>query len=137
MSSVKTVFTNGCFDILHLGHISLLKFCRSLGDVVIVGINSDESVKRLKGPGRPVNGQEERKIFLESIRYVDEVHIFHEDTPFELISQIRPDIIVKGGDYRPEDVVGNNLAKVVIFETVDGFSTTKKIKDISDRRRLY
>jgi len=134
---MKTVFTNGCFDILHLGHISLLKFCRSLGDVVIVGINSDESVKRLKGSSRPINGQEERKIFLESIKYVDEVHIFHEDTPFELISQIRPDIIVKGGDYRPEEVVGNNLAKVVIFETVDGFSTTKKIKDISDRRCLY
>ena len=130
---MKTVFTNGCFDILHRGHLELLWFCRSLGDLVVVGINSDKSVRELKGETRPINKEQDRKFFLESLSCVDEVIIFGEETPLELIKNIKPDIIVKGGDYSIEEVVGNKLAKVVIFETVDGYSTTKIVESISDR----
>jgi rfaE bifunctional protein nucleotidyltransferase chain/domain len=130
---MSVVFTNGCFDILHRGHIELLRFCRSLGDKVIVGINSDASVKLLKGDRRPVNCQLDRKIMLESLRFVDEVIIFDEPTPIELIEKIRPSIIVKGGDYSTENVVGKDIAKVVIFGTLDGYSTSQKIKDIAGR----
>jgi len=130
---MKTVFTNGCFDILHRGHLELLWFCRSLGDLVVVGINSDKSVRELKGETRPINKEQDRKFFLESLSCVDEVIIFGEETPLELIKNIKPDIIVKGGDYSIEEVVGNKLAKVVIFETVDGYSTTKIAESVSDR----
>ena len=129
----KIIFTNGCFDILHIGHIRLLEYSRSLGSKLIVGLNSDNSVRKLKGKSRPINNEEERKQMLLSIRWVDDVIIFEENTPLELIKKIKPDIIVKGGDYKPEDVVGNELAKVVIFNYIDGFSTTKIIKSISDR----
>tara|TARA_Y100000310_G_scaffold299492_1_gene334379 strand:+ start:1002 stop:1415 length:414 start_codon:yes stop_codon:yes gene_type:complete len=129
----KIIFTNGCFDILHRGHASLLKFCKSLGDNVIVGLNSDDSVKRLKGTDRPINNQEDRKMLLESIRYVDEVIIFDEDTPYNLIKNIQPDIIVKGGDYSANEVVGKDIAQVIIFETIDGYSTGKTIKSSSNR----
>tara|TARA_R100001163_G_C5064186_1_gene201697 strand:+ start:1641 stop:2039 length:399 start_codon:yes stop_codon:yes gene_type:complete len=124
------VFTNGCFDIIHRGHIELLKFCKSIGDRVIVGLNSDCSVKRLKGEARPINSQDDRSQILKSIKYVDEVIIFEEDTPLMLIKQVQPDIIVKGGDYQKEDVVGKGIAEVIIFETIDGYSTTKTIQDI-------
>jgi len=127
---MKTVFTNGCFDILHRGHLELLWFCKSAGKVV-VGINSDESVKKLKGPSRPINNQEDRKFLLESLACVDEVIVFDEETPLNLIKQIKPDIIVKGGDYSISEVVGHNLAKVIIFETVDGYSTTKIAENLS------
>jgi rfaE bifunctional protein nucleotidyltransferase chain/domain len=130
---MKTVFTNGCFDILHRGHIELLKYCRSIGHRVVVGLNSDESVKRLKGKKRPIIPQADRKALLEALRYVDEVLIFEEDTPYKLIQDMRPDIIVKGGDYSPEEVVGNDLAEVIIFRTIDGYSTTKIVKNSSDR----
>jgi D-beta-D-heptose 7-phosphate kinase/D-beta-D-heptose 1-phosphate adenosyltransferase len=129
----KIIFTNGCFDILHIGHIRLLEYSRTLGSKLIVGLNSDNSVRKLKGKSRPINNEEERKQMLLSIRWVDDVIIFEENTPLELIKKIKPDIIVKGGDYKPEDVVGNELAKVVIFNYIDGFSTTKIIKSISDR----
>lgn len=128
----KIIFTNGCFDILHRGHIELLKYCRSLG-LVIVGLNSDASVKRLKGPQRPITSQEDRKIMLESCKYVDSVVIFDEDTPYDLIKKYRPDIIVKGGDYKESEVVGNDLASVHIFNFLDGYSTTKIIENISNR----
>ena len=111
---MSVVFTNGCFDVLHRGHFELLKYCKSLGDV-IVGINSDESIKNLKGPSRPVFSVEDRKFMLESCKYVDGVVIFEEDTPYNLIKQLKPDIIVKGGDYRKEDVVGHDIAEVRIF----------------------
>ncbi len=124
---MKTIFTNGCFDILHRGHVELLLFCKSIGDIVIVGINSDRSVKELKGQTRPINSQEDRKFLLESLSCIDKVVIFDEDTPINIIKQIKPDIIVKGGDYSIEEVVGNNLAKVVIFNTVGEYSTTKTI----------
>ncbi len=127
------MFTNGCFDILHRGHLELLRFCRSLGSKVVVGINSDKSIKILKGEKRPINNQEDRKFFLESLSFVDEVFIFDEDTPLLLINDIKPDIIVKGGDYKPEEVVGNKICKVVIFDYVKGYSTTKTIQDISSR----
>ena len=117
------VFTNGCFDILHRGHIELLKYCKTLGTVV-VGLNSDSSVRRLKGVSRPYNSISDRKEVLESIRYIDKVLVFEEDTPYELIKTVKPDIIVKGGDYLPEDVVGNDLAEVKIFSYIDGYSTT-------------
>ena len=128
-----TVWTNGCFDILHRGHIELLKFCKSLGDVVIVGLNSDKSVKSLKGVKRPLVNQEDRKLILESIKYVDKVLIFNEATPYNIIKSVKPDFIVKGGDYKPEEVVGNDLCKVVIFDYVDGYSTSKILQYISDR----
>lgn len=130
---MSIVFTNGCFDILHRGHVELLEFCKSQGDKVIVGLNSDKSVKRLKGDTRPVFSQEDRKKVLESLRFVDSVVIFEEDTPISVIKSLKPDIIVKGGDYAVDEVVGNDLCKVVIFKYVDGYSTTKAIKNISNR----
>ena len=123
MNVKKIVFTNGCFDILHVGHVKLLEYCSTLGDVV-VGLNSDASVKRLKGANRPVNDQDSRKTVLESLRFVSQVLIFDEDTPYNLISALRPDLIVKGGDYNPSEVVGSDIAVVLIFPTRDGFSTS-------------
>lgn len=125
ITSPKVVFTNGCFDILHRGHIEYLKKSKSLGDKLIVGLNSDASVYKLKGFNRPVNKQEDRKAILESLDCVDEVIIFDEDTPYELIKQVKPDIITKGGDYVKETVVGNDLAEVVIIDYLNGYSTTQ------------
>jgi D-beta-D-heptose 7-phosphate kinase/D-beta-D-heptose 1-phosphate adenosyltransferase len=118
------VFTNGCFDILHVGHLSYLEQSRALGKYLVVGLNSDASVRRLKGGTRPINGQEDRKRMLLALRCVDAVYIFDEDTPLGLIKRVKPDIITKGGDYRAEDVVGHGLAKVVILPYVEGKSTT-------------
>lgn len=129
----KVVFTNGCFDILHVGHMQLLKYCKSIGHLVVVGLNSDNSISRLKGPHRPINNQEDRKVMLESIKYVDKVFIFDELTPLNLIKQIKPNVIVKGGDYTEDEVVGNKLAEVRIFNYVEGYSTTKAIQDITNR----
>ncbi len=123
------VFTNGCFDILHKGHIELLAYCKSLGQVT-VGLNSDESVKRLKGVSRPMNTESDRKRILEALRYVDEVIIFQEDTPYDLIRKLKPDVIVKGGDYRPKEVIGSDLCEVRIFNTLAGYSTTSFINRI-------
>jgi D-beta-D-heptose 7-phosphate kinase/D-beta-D-heptose 1-phosphate adenosyltransferase len=125
----EVVFTNGCFDILHRGHIELLKYSSSLGRVV-VGLNSDASVKLLKGSGRPFNTETDRKAVLESIRYVSEVVIFNEETPIRLIEQIQPRYIVKGGDYLPENVVGNDISEVKIFNTIPGYSSTKAIDSV-------
>lgn len=126
----KKVFTNGCFDILHRGHFDLLEKSKSLGDYLIVGLNSDKSVRKLKGPTRPVNKQEDRKKALESLKFVDEVVIFDEDTPYNLIQQLKPDIITKGGDYKAEEVVGNDLAIVVIIPFTDGYSTSKILGEV-------
>lgn len=128
----KVIFTNGCFDMLHRGHIELLKFCSSLGKV-IVGLNSDESVKKIKGNNRPINKQEDRVILLESLKFVDKVIVFDEETPYNLIKSLEPDLIVKGGDYKKEEVVGFDVCEVKIFNYVKGYSTTKKIQDIIDR----
>lgn len=123
-----TVFTNGVFDILHQGHLKLLSEAYTLGTKLIVGINSDASVKRLKGENRPVNNQQKRKAQLEMLPWVSEVIIFDEDTPYDLIKQIKPHLIVKGGDYAVNTVVGNDLARVHIVDTLEGFSTTKIIE---------
>ena len=127
------VFTNGCFDIIHRGHVELLKYARSIGDHLVVGINSDESVRKNKGKDRPVNSEHDRCAILESFRFVDDVIIFKEDTPINLIKQIKPDIIVKGGDYLKEDVVGFDFCEVRIFDYLDGYSTTKIIEDTFNR----
>jgi D-sedoheptulose 7-phosphate isomerase len=123
------VFTNGCFDLLHPGHIHLLKSARDLGDKLIVGINSDRSVRAIKGPGRPFQNEADRKSILESLRFVDEVVIYDENTPANLIKDIKPDVIVKGGDWKPEEIIGSdtvirNGGKVVSIPLIDGHSTT-------------
>lgn len=112
--------------------MSLLQYCKTLGDV-IVGLNSDKSVKRIKGSERPINNENDRKFMLESLSCVDKVIIFNENTPYELIKKIKPNIIVKGGDYSVESVVGNDLCEVRIFNYVKGYSTTKTIQNIIDR----
>jgi D-beta-D-heptose 7-phosphate kinase/D-beta-D-heptose 1-phosphate adenosyltransferase len=124
------IFTNGVFDILHVGHLRLLNHARSLGNKLIVAINSDASVKRLKGETRPINCEEKRKEALQQLGMVDEVIIFNDDTPYNTIKQINPNIIVKGGDYTTKTVIGNDLAEVNIFPIVDNYSTTSIIKDI-------
>lgn len=126
----SVVFANGVFDLLHAGHVALLREARSLGDVLVVGVNSDESTARLKGPARPLQPQQDRMHVLEAVRYVDFVTVFGEDTPRELIRAIEPDVIVKGSDYRPEQVVGGEEAKawggrVHIVNLLDGVSTTR------------
>ena len=119
------VFTNGCFDILHVGHLQYLEQSKALGTKLVVGLNSDASVRRLKGSTRPVNSQNDRKRLLLALRCVDEVIIFDEDTPYELIKRIRPDIITKGGDYAAEKVVGSDLSRVVILTYVPHKSSTR------------
>jgi D-beta-D-heptose 7-phosphate kinase/D-beta-D-heptose 1-phosphate adenosyltransferase len=128
----RIVFTNGCFDILHRGHVEYLSAARQLGDVLIVGLNSDASVRRLKGPERPINSQEDRAAVLDALRAVDAVTIFEEDTPAELIATVQPDVLVKGGDYTEATVVGADLVRsrggrVVIVPLVEGRSTSAVI----------
>ena len=125
------VFTNGCFDILHKGHVSYLNTAKSFGDVLIVGLNSDESVKRLKGEDRPINNEEDRAYILSALESVDYVVIFDEDTPYELISKVKPDILVKGADYEGKEVVGSDIAKETkLVKFVDGKSTSSTIDKI-------
>ena len=130
---MSVVFTNGCFDIIHRAHIELLEYCASIGEYVIVGLNSDDSVRRLKGPTRPINTEQDRKLGLEACRYVDKVIVFSEDTPYELIKHTKPSIIVKGGDYTEENVVGADLCEVRIFDYKDGYSTTRILQNSSYR----
>ena len=122
------VFTNGVFDILHKGHFELLKEARSLGTKLVVGINSDSSVKRLKGNSRPVNDELTRVEQLEALPWVDEVFVFNDDTPYNLIKRLKPALIVKGGDYTVETTVGHDLAPVHLVPTVEGYSTTRIIE---------
>lgn len=132
----KTVaFTNGCFDILHEGHISSLSQAAAEADFLVVGVNSDSSTQRLKGPDRPVNNEHSRALLLASLAIVDAVVIFEEDTPLQLIKAIQPDVLVKGGDYTIEQIVGSreviaNGGRVVINPIVEGFSTTGIIRQI-------
>jgi D-glycero-beta-D-manno-heptose 1-phosphate adenylyltransferase len=134
----KTIsFTNGCFDILHEGHIASLNEAASHADFLIVGLNSDASVKRLKGDARPVNKEYSRAVILASLTMVDAVVIFSEDTPRELIINIKPDFLVKGGDYKIEDIAGAKEVleaggKVIINPIVEGFSTTGLIQKLQD-----
>lgn len=133
----KVVFTNGCFDILHRGHVSYLNEAKKQGDVLVVGLNSDASVKRLKGESRPVNSELDRKFVMENLKAVDFVALFEEDTPLNLIKSIMPNVLVKGGDWKPEQIVGSTevLAaggEVKSLTFVDGFSTTGIIEKIQD-----
>jgi len=129
----KAVFTNGCFDILHSGHVKYLNKARNLGDMLIVGLNSDASVRRLKGPSRPINGQNERALLLSALYFVDFVVIFDEDTPYELIKRLSPDILVKGADYKDKEVVGSDIvAEVQLIDFEEGFSTTNLIEKIKN-----
>lgn len=128
----KIVFTNGCFDILHAGHVSVLEFARSKGDLLVVGLNSDQSVRRLKGPTRPVNKQADRALVLAALESVSYVCVFTQDTPYNLIKNVRPDVLVKGGDYKPQEIVGREFAgKVVRFALLKGRSTTGIIHKVS------
>ncbi len=132
----KIVFTNGCFDIIHYGHIHYLAEARQLGDRLIVGLNSADSVKRLKGEHRPINDESTRQHLLAALEFVDAVVVFEEDTPLELIKIIIPDILVKGGDWKPEQIVGSNIVltnggEVQSLAFIQGYSTTsieQKIK---------
>ncbi|MBQ2312561.1 MAG: D-glycero-beta-D-manno-heptose 1-phosphate adenylyltransferase [Elusimicrobiaceae bacterium] len=128
----KIVFTNGCFDILHAGHVSSIEFAKSKGDILVLGLNSDASVKRLKGPKRPINKQADRALVVASLGAVDAVCLFSQDTPLELIKLVRPDVLVKGADYKNKEVVGEQFAgRVVLFPLVKGRSTTNLINKIS------
>ena len=127
---MKTVFTNGCFDILHRGHLEYLQESAYWGDRLVVGINSDASVKRLKGDDRPINTETNRQYALECLSFVDKVYIFDEDTPIELIKYLNPDLITKGGDYVAQNVVGYDVCRVKIIPTTKGYSTTKLIERI-------
>lgn len=136
----KVVFTNGCFDLLHRGHIEYLKKARRLGDILIVGLNSDSSVGKIKGQGRPVQKQADRAAILVSLYFVDYVFIFNELTPFKLISKLIPDILVKGGDWKVKDIVGKDIVeshggKVLSIKMVKGKSTRDIIQTILRRFR--
>ena len=137
-SGKRIVFTNGCFDILHVGHVRYLEQAKSLGDVLVVGINSDRSVRGLKGPRRPILPVEERGEILSGLGCTDYITVFDEPTPFELISLLLPDVLVKGGDWTPEQVVGREVVegsggRVVILPFVEGSSTTNIIDVILEK----
>ena len=126
----KIVFTNGCFDIIHVGHVRYLKRAKHLGDVLIIGLNSDKSVSAIK-PGRPVNPQAHRAEILVSLDMVDYVVLFDEDTPYDLIKLVKPDVLVKGGDWKKEDIVGSDIAKETLsLPYIKGISTTEIINRI-------
>lgn len=125
----KIVFTNGCFDIVHKGHIEYLAQAATLGTKLVVGLNTDTSVKRLKGEKRPINNQEARAILLSALIFIDKIVLFDEDTPYELIKYIQPDILVKGKDYKPEQIVGYDIVKnkggeIITIDLTAGYSTT-------------
>ena len=134
----RVVFTNGCFDLLHIGHLRYLEKAKALGDILVIGVNSDHSVRDLKGPKRPLLPEAERAEILSGLECVDYVTIFNEPTPFEIISLFQPHILVKGGDWSEEDVVGREVVeglggKVVIIPFVKGSSTTNLIETIVKR----
>jgi len=131
----KVVFTNGCFDILHVGHVRYLRKASMLGDILIIGINSDSSVKGLKGENRPIISQNERMELLEAIEFIDYIIMFDEETPYQLINAVQPDVLVKGGDYMLENVVGKDIVEkkggsVVIIPLEGGISTTNIVNKI-------
>ncbi len=136
-SDKRIVFTNGCFDILHRGHVTYLTEARKLGDLLVVGLNADASVKRLKGTERPINNEKDRQYVLSQLKAVDFVEIFTEDTPLNLILKVNPKILVKGGDWKIDQIVGaneviRNGGDVFSLNFVDGYSTTNLINKIQD-----
>ena len=131
----KIVFTNGCFDLLHLGHIDYLSKAKDHGNVLVVGVNTDASVQRLKGENRPVKDETSRSMIMASLQFVNAVVLFDEDTPYELIKLVQPDVLVKGSDYEPEDIVGYDIVKakggdIVTIDFLEGYSTTGIIEKI-------
>ncbi len=136
----KVVFTNGCFDLIHRGHVEYLGQAKTMGDILMVGLNSDRSVLQLKGQGRPLTPQDDRAQVLAALEMVDYVCLFDEQTPARLISAVLPDVLVKGGDYRPDEIVGRETVeeaggKVVVVPLSEGFSTKGLIDKILDRYR--
>ena len=136
---LKVVFSNGCFDILHLGHIDYLEKARLKGDKLIIGLNSDSSVRKIKGENRPINNEYARARMLSALAFVDGVTFFSEDTPLALIERLLPNVLVKGSDYLAENIVGANVViknggKVETIDLVDGFSTTKLIETIKNKQ---
>jgi D-glycero-beta-D-manno-heptose 1-phosphate adenylyltransferase len=131
----RVVFTNGCFDLIHPGHVRYLRAAKALGDVLVVGLNSDASVRRLKGPERPLVPEKARAEVMAALEMVDYVTVFGEDTPFELISGLQPDVLVKGGDWKVDDIVGSDVVrarggKVRSLRFAPGYSTTSLVKRI-------
>tara|TARA_B100001059_G_scaffold231633_1_gene267828 strand:+ start:23970 stop:24434 length:465 start_codon:yes stop_codon:yes gene_type:complete len=138
ISDKKVVFTNGCFDILHLGHLRLLKKASQMGDVLVLGLNTDTSIKILKGEERPINNQNYRSEMLEYFDFIDYIILFENETPLELIIKLKPDILVKGGDYKEEEIVGHefikrNKGKVVVFDLLEGLSSTSILNKIKNK----
>ncbi|MCK9229388.1 MAG: adenylyltransferase/cytidyltransferase family protein [Syntrophales bacterium] len=132
----RIVFTNGCFDLIHRGHVTYLREAKALGDVLVIAVNSDASVASLKGPGRPIVPEEERVAVVAALESADFVTLFHEDTPQRLIEYLEPHILVKGGDWREKDVAGRDVVeRVVIIPSVPGVSTTDIIARIRERLR--
>lgn len=134
----KIVFTNGCFDVLHQGHITYLAKAAALGNALVIGLNTDSSVKRLKGPSRPVQDEDTRALILASLGFVAAVVLFDEDTPYDLIKKVQPDVLVKGGEYKVEDIVGYDVVKgkggsVITIDMVEGFSSTAIIQKMKGR----
>jgi len=126
----RVVFTNGCFDLVHLGHIDYLAKASDLGSVLVVGLNTDDSVRRIKGPSRPINNEYARAMVLASMSFVSQVVMFDQDTPYELIRLIVPDVLVKGSDYKPEEIVGYDIVKgnggqIITIDFLPGYSTTE------------
>jgi rfaE bifunctional protein nucleotidyltransferase chain/domain len=137
----RIVFTNGCFDLLHPGHLRYLRAARRLGDVLVVALNSDASVRRLKGPSRPLVPQRDRCEVIAALQMVDYVTVFDEDTPYELIKQLRPDVLVKGGDWKRDDIVGADVVRarggvVRSLRFTPGFSTTRLVERIRTRSKV-
>jgi len=137
LKNQKIVFTNGCFDILHRGHVEYLAQAASHGDVLVVGLNTDNSVKRIKGDTRPVQDEYARAMLMASLSFVSAVIFFDEDTPYELIKKVQPDVLVKGSDYKIEDIVGYDIVKakggdVVTIDFIDGYSTTSIIEKLKN-----
>lgn len=135
---LNIVFTNGCFDILHKGHIYYLNEAKKLADFLVVGLNSDDSVKRLKGQNRPINNENDRAYMLDNLKPVDAVIIFKEDTPYNLISEIKPDFLVKGGDWKENNIVGSDVVKsyggkVKSIKYIENYSTTSLLKEIKSK----
>lgn len=131
----KVVFTNGCFDVLHFGHVHYLLEAKKLGDILVVGLNSDDSVRRLKGPARPINGENERAFVLAALSFVDYITVFEEDTPLNLIKIVQPDVLVKGGDYALDQIVGADFVSqnggiVTTIPFVEGYSSSRIIEQL-------
>jgi len=137
-NDMKIVFTNGCFDLLHLGHVDYLAKARDLGGKLIIGLNTDASVSRIKGPSRPVKDQKSRATILAAMQFVDAVIFFDEETPINLITSVQPDVLVKGGDYTLEGIVGHEIVlekggEVKTIDFVDGYSSSKLIDKITQK----